>query len=77
MQVKRIPDLAIHSHTKIVAEVFGEGLPFQHFVFFVFHLLKLPILLDLCLHHPDVQVLLLRTQPVGHSLLQLFEVIRQ
>lgn len=55
--------------------MFGNALPFNDLIFTIFNFLKLAVWMDLCLHHPDIQVFFLSAQPIGDSLLQLLKIV--
>lgn len=57
--------------------MFGKGLSLQNFILFVLDFLKFAVLLHLSLNHPNIQIFLLSTEPIAHSLLQFFKIIGQ
>lgn len=75
VHVERVAHFPVYSHAEIIAKMFGNALSFDDFILTVFYFLKFAVWLDLCLHHPNIQVFLLRAQPVGHPLLQLLKVV--
>jgi len=75
VQIERIPDLTVDTQRKVVTKMFAKGFGFYHLTLTVFHFLKFAIFLDFCLNHPNIQILSLGTQPVGHPLPQLRVVV--
>lgn len=75
MHVKRVSYLSVHSNAEIIAEMLGILSPFYQLVLTVLYFFEFAVFLNLSLHHPDIQLFLFCTQPVGDSFLELIKVI--